>query len=247
MNFRKICLVSDNHPDPLFLEALLQKGYSLALHQTVSAHQALREWLMSQDTERVRRFETDISTLFVEFKKHYDHLNLYIKSFSPIESKPFLEITEDDFHHENLWNWKDAFFGICEAVRYFSEHPGGGAIILIASSDQKLTRSGRVLSGTLSAALSKLTQYAGAELGQYGVCTNCVAVGKRTSDTPWELPSGTVLCTEELASTVLFLASASSLTGNTLFLDGGESLLDEVPSRYGLAQERQSIREGEWE
>ncbi len=239
MNPQKVCLISDNHPDPLFLTELLQRGYALTLHQTVPPDKELSDFLnLPQWEGKILRLQTAPSGLFSEFHQHYDHLDLYIKAFSPIKPKPFLEITEDEFQEDNLWNWKSAFFCLCEAARYFSQDSGGGSIILLSSTDQKFTRPGRVISGTISAALSKLVQYAGAELGRYGVQANGIAVGGTEENSPWALPSGKAVSPRDLADTVCLLAATPSLTGNTLFLDGGESLLDDSPQSYGLTPDR---------
>lgn len=238
MNHQKICLISDNHPDILLLEKLLHKNDILVLHQTVSPSNELADFLQSEKGKSIYRIQAETDQIFPIFEKSFDHLDLYLKACSPILSKPFLTITEEEFHQENSWNWRNAFFGVCEAAKYFRNKRCGGSIILITYIDQKLTRPGRVLSGTISAALQKLTQYAAAELGQYGVTAGCIAVNQGEEYDPIQIPSGTTIDTADLADAIAFLSSHPATTGNLLFLDGGASLLDDSPEHYGLTQGR---------
>jgi NAD(P)-dependent dehydrogenase (short-subunit alcohol dehydrogenase family) len=135
-------------------------------------------------------------------------------------------------------------FGVFYALKHVSarmiEQGGGGSLIAIASLNARQPAEGMAAYCASKAAVSMLMQVAALDLGRHGVRANAIAPG--LIETPlsaglWqneairdafiaETPLGRDGTPEEVAELALFLASDRSafLTGQTLSLDGGQSL-----------------------
>ena len=118
---------------------------------------------------------------------------------------------------------------------------GGGAIVNISSTATLHGNWG--LYGVAKAAVEALTRSLAVEGARYGVRANCVSPGwiatstdaavpaAGTASGEWEAPPGVLRrmgSPAEIAAAVAFLASseASFITGQTLIVDGGLSILD---------------------
>ncbi|HZQ34972.1 MAG TPA: SDR family oxidoreductase [Dehalococcoidia bacterium] len=128
----------------------------------------------------------------------------------------------------------------------------GGSLIAIASLNAHQVAEGFTAYCTSKAAVAMLMQNAALELGRYGVRAN--SIGPGLVQTPlsaplWqtpairdafiaETPMGRYCQPEEVAELALYLASDASrfMTGQTLYLDGGQSL-KKYPEMFGLAQQ----------
>jgi NAD(P)-dependent dehydrogenase (short-subunit alcohol dehydrogenase family) len=119
---------------------------------------------------------------------------------------------------------------------------GGGSIIQIASVAGLIALPGRGPYSAAKAALMSLTRVMAVEVAELGIRVNAVAPGStrtalvqqglddgsiRLEAILSEIPLGRMAETEEIAGTVLFLASddAGYITGQTLVVDGGWSIL----------------------
>lgn len=124
----------------------------------------------------------------------------------------------------------------------------GGAIVTVASDAAHTPRIGMSAYGASKAALKSLTLTVGLELAGYGVRCNLVSPGSTDTDmqrTLWltedaeqqrirgfakqfklGIPLGKIARPEEVASTILFLAShhASHITLQDIVVDGGSTL-----------------------
>ena len=109
-----------------------------------------------------------------------------------------------------------------------------GRIINI-STDAAQIFAGQIAYGASKAALEALTRSVALEAGRYGITVNCVAPGP--TQTGWIdagleqsvlplIPMGKLIRPEEIAETILFLASeqAGMITGQVIKVSGGHAL-----------------------
>ena len=119
---------------------------------------------------------------------------------------------------------------------------GGGSIVSIASVAGLIALPGRGPYSAAKAALMSLSRVMAVEVAELGIRVNAVAPGTtrtaivqqgiddgsiRMEPMLAEIPLGRMATPEEIAGTVLFLASddAGYITGQTIVVDGGWSIL----------------------
>ncbi|MDN8542419.1 2,3-dihydro-2,3-dihydroxybenzoate dehydrogenase [Erwinia sp. BC051422] len=134
-----------------------------------------------------------------------------------------------------------------QTMPWFREQRGG-AIVTVASDAAHCPRIGMSAYGASKAALRSLSLTVGLELASFGVRCNLVSPGSTDTDmqrTLWKspdaeqqrirgfaeqfkvgIPLGKIARPEEVASTILFLASdqASHITMQDIVIDGGSTL-----------------------
>jgi 3-oxoacyl-[acyl-carrier protein] reductase len=162
-------------------------------------------------------------------------INILVNNAGIYEVLPFEEITEEQWDRLLAVNLKGTFL-CCQAVVPSMVGQGGGRIINIASSAGK---AGGTLAGAhysvSKAGVICLAKQLARELGPHGITVNAVAPGR--IDTPMiqiasdeenedfrqRTPLGRLGTPEDVASTVLFLASdeASFITGEIVDVNGG--------------------------
>ena len=125
-------------------------------------------------------------------------------------------------------------------ARQMIERGRGGSLIAIASLNARQAAEGFTAYTTSKAAVAMMMQNAALELGRYQIRAN--AIGPGLVETPlsaplWqndairdafvaETPLGRHAKPEEIAALAVYLASDASafLTGQTIYIDGGQSL-----------------------
>lgn len=130
-------------------------------------------------------------------------------------------------------------FYLCKAVIPLMQSKGGGSIILTSSSvGVQGTKANIFPYATSKFAVTGMTKAAACDYLRDGIRVNCICPGP--TDTPMirggrtpealsefveSLPIGRLGTTEEIAQSVLFLASDESrfITGVALFVDGGQN------------------------
>ncbi len=134
-----------------------------------------------------------------------------------------------------------AFHCSAMAIRSMRAH-GGGAIVQVASVAGLIALPGRGPYSAAKAAMMSLTRVMAVEVAELGIRVNAVAPGMaRTAIVErgiadgsiqlegmlTEIPMGRLASTDDIAAAVLFLASADAgyITGQTLVVDGGWSIL----------------------
>ena len=120
-------------------------------------------------------------------------------------------------------------------TREFIKHRGNYGRIINISTDASQFFAGQIAYGASKATLEALTRSIALEVAQYGITVNCVSPGPTQTgwiDDEFEkvvvplIPMGKLIQPEDIAETVLFLASeqARMITGQVIKVSGGKAL-----------------------
>lgn len=216
--------------------ALAENGYDIALHYHSSqaeAEQTAREIcqlqrqcaLFSADLAQVETLEPLLQAALSQFP----HLNLLVNSASAYSQGSLLQTTPASFDKQWMVNLRAPFF----LMQAYARHVGQGNIINIL--DNKIAFNQYAYAAYLLSkkGLAELTQLAAIELAP-AIRVNGIAPGvimpasHRTSDyLQWRI-QGIPLQKQgevaQLTQAILAILGNDFLTGQILFVDGGESL-----------------------
>ena len=206
---------------------------------------AARE-IAGQDTGRMLALEADIGDIgsirrFAgQVLASYGRIDVWVNNAGVHFPKPSLDVTPEDWNATVNTNLRGCFFG-AQAAASAMMGQGGGCIVNIGSVNQAIVTIGETVYAATKAGISKMTENLAREWGPSGIRVNCVAPGsvptlmnqKQYSDPRVhqamcdKLPLRRRGEAREIADGVLFLASpyASYITGQTLFIDGGLSIV----------------------
>ena len=120
-------------------------------------------------------------------------------------------------------------------TREFVKQRGDYGRIINISTDAAQTFAGQITYGASKATLEALTRSIALEVAQYGITVNCVSPGPTQTgwiDEDFEkvvvplIPMGELIQPEDIAETVLFLASqqARMITGQVIKVSGGKAI-----------------------
>ena len=216
--------------------ALARDGYDIALHYRTSTESAARTEREIQGLGReCRLFRCDLNdpeetaALIPSVREHFSHLDVLINNASVFERGTLRETSRDLFERHFNINFKAPFF----LTQAFAEGCAHGQIINIL--DTRVSRSDpHHAAYTLSKkALLDLTQMAAREMGP-AIRVNSVSPGmilpppggvvddlERRSAA---LPLKRIGDTANLVAAVRFLLDNPFVTGECIYVDGGEHL-----------------------
>jgi NAD(P)-dependent dehydrogenase (short-subunit alcohol dehydrogenase family) len=151
-------------------------------------------------------------------------------------SKPFLEITADEWQGVIDVNLTGAFLVVQAAARRMVDQARGGAIINVTSVHEHIPLPGSAPYTASKHGLGGLTKVMALELGEHHIRVNAVAPGQIATrmtgqedqpPSPADVPLGRAGDAREVAALIAWLASehASYVTGASYVIDGGLTLI----------------------
>jgi 3-oxoacyl-[acyl-carrier protein] reductase len=166
----------------------------------------------------------------------FGRVDVLVSNAGIMDRAPFLEMTEDFWHHVIDTNLTGAFLCAQAAATQMILQGGGGRIVNVASNSGIFGGRGRAAYGASKAGLINLTQTMAIELAEHGILVNAVAPGPTKTradqpDEPWpsvkaRMPLARWGKPEEVAEVAMFLASdaCSFTTGHVWCADGGYTI-----------------------
>jgi len=219
--------------------AMAQRGWRVVLadidegaaEEAVSALGDSREALLPYEIDVTDR--ASVTGLIGAAVTAFGRLDVLVSNAGIMDRAPFLEMTEEFWHHVIDTNLTGAFLCGQAAAKQMIAQGTGGRIVNIASNSGIFGGRGRAAYGASKAGLINLTQTMAIELAEHDILVNAVAPGPtKTSDKqpdePWpsvkaRMPLARWGTPEEIAAVVMFLASdaCSFTTGHVWCADGG--------------------------
>lgn len=163
-------------------------------------------------------------------------IDVWINNAARLMVRPFLEMTDDEWHGLLAANLHGYYYGCRAAARQMLEQGTGGRIVNVTSivDIQPIAELSAYV--TAKGGILGLTKTLAVELGPRGVTVNAISPG--ATDTPLNqvaytpevrrnyehrIPLGRIGSAEEIADPIVFLASdaARYITGHELVVDGG--------------------------
>lgn len=223
-------------------------GASLALcsRSEERVRDAITDWaaendsrvlVMSVDTSRVE----DIYAFRDAAVERFGRIDVWVNNAGIERPMPTVEMTPETFDAVVDTNFRGYYFGCQSAAQDMLRRKAPGAIINIGSVNAITVVPGQAVYAATKAAISQMTKLFAREWGRENIRVNCVAPGSIPTKINAEkykdpaahlamcekIPMGRRGDVDEVADAVLYLASdaASYITGQTLFVDGGLTLV----------------------
>jgi 3-oxoacyl-[acyl-carrier protein] reductase len=221
--------------------ALAEAGANLAVtyNQSANSAQIVSEEIRALGSNAIV-LQLDVSEresikrAIKEIIHAFGSIDILVNNAGILQQKPFLEITDDEWHKIIDINLKGPF--ICsQVVLPLMQRQGHGRIINIASSGGQLGGTLAVHYSASKAGVICLTKSL-ARIGAPNILVNCISPGLIDTDMTQEeinsrdglekirqIPLGRPGLAEEVAKVAVFLASdqSSYITGQTINVNGG--------------------------
>jgi glucose 1-dehydrogenase len=186
---------------------------------------------------------TVIQNLVNTAVKEFGKVTLCIPNAGTTVFSSFLNFTEPDFNRILETNLKGSFFHAQAFANQVVKQKTGGSILLMSSVTGHQAHENLSAYGMTKAALENLAKHLVAELSAYQIRVNAIAPGatltERTqTDASYQkvwstlTPLGKPASVQDIAQAALFLLSdqASHITGQTLIVDGGWTVVSPQPT-----------------
>lgn len=177
-------------------------------------------------------------------------IDLWVNNAARLLVKPFLDLTNEDWHELLGANLHGYFYGCRAAAIQMKGQKTGGRIVNIGSICDVQPAAGLSAYTAAKGAIAALTRAMAIELGEFGITVNTVSPGP--TDTPLNttaytpevranyeerIPLGRIASPEEIADVVLFVCSTGSryMTGESMLVDGGLAVNGSVGHAQGAS------------
>lgn len=187
--------------------------------------------------------EVELITSFVQqIKKEQGRLDIAIANAGITLFGDFLTYSEADFNQVLAVNLRGTFFLAQQATLVMKEQQSGGSLLFLSSVTAHQAHKNLAAYGMTKAAIELLARNLVAEISSYNINVNCLAPGATLTERTlmdkdyletWSriTPMGKPASVEDIANAALFLVSdkAKHLTGQTLVVDGGWTVVSPSP------------------
>ena len=207
---------------------------------------AIADWSAADDPRvLVRSVNTskveDIYAFRDATVEHFGQIDVWVNNAGIERPMPTVDMTPEIFNAVVDTNFRGYYFGCQCAAQDMLRRKAPGAIVNIGSVNAITVVPGQAVYAATKAAISQMTKLFAREWGRDNIRVNCVAPGSIPTAINAEkykdpaahqamcekIPMGRRGDAEEVADAVLYLASdkATYITGQTLFVDGGLTLV----------------------
>lgn len=182
-----------------------------------------------------------LNTFLTHAKDILGHIDILVNNAGVQFPKPSVEVTYDDWNHTVDTNLRAYFFVAQFVAKDMIENNTKGSIINIGSVNAVTVVPGQAVYASTKAGISQMTKSLAREWGKFGIRVNCIAPGSIPTainasiyadpavDKAMceKIPMGRRGNVDEIADATLYMASqySSYITGQTLFVDGGLTLV----------------------
>lgn len=173
--------------------------------------------------------------------ERFGRIDVWVNNAGIEHPMPTVEMTQEIFDAVVNTNFRGYYSGCQSAAQDMLRRGEGGTIVNIGSVNAVTVVPGQAVYAATKAAISQMTKLFAREWGRDGIRVNCVGPGSiptRINEEKYKVPGAEKAMREkipmgrrgdvsEVADAVLYLASgeASYITGQTLFVDGGLTLV----------------------
>ena len=179
----------------------------------------------------------DVERLFAETQKAFGGLDVLVNNAAVFQFMPLEAITEEEFHRQFNTNVLGILLTTREATRYFGAE--GGSVINLTSVASVSAMPTSTVYAASKSAVDSITRVLAMELAPKKIRVNAVAPGMTETEGSAamgildsemgkafiaQIPMGRIGQPEDIARTVLFLASEESswITGERITASGGQ-------------------------
>lgn len=187
----------------------------------------------------------DIDAIAQTAMERWGGVDILVNNAGITDKIPFLDVKEEEFDRLVATNWKSTFFCAQRIARMMVQRKRGKIINISSLSSRGATEWFAVYSGT-KAAINMCTKVMALELAPHNIQVNAIGVGwvpipklelpmspERQKRAMYHIPLGRFVTATDIGELVAFLADDRSdcITGETIFADGGQSMLLSMISR----------------